>query len=163
ERYMAANPDRAIYGINTLPGHRDDERVPPEAAIKFQYYLIENHAIGDAPYYPAMAARCMTLAKLHQVAAGGSLVSGDPYRNLLGCAEDKAFAPQIPSGSSYSSGDVIPAAHWARDLLAAIAARDPAFELKPGEGMALINGSFVHAGLSAYTLSRLRTSWAMIV
>ncbi|PKQ08273.1 MAG: hypothetical protein CVT72_00070 [Alphaproteobacteria bacterium HGW-Alphaproteobacteria-11] len=163
EQYIATNPDIAIYGINTFPGHRDEERVPPEEAVRFQYYLIENHAIGDAPYYPTVAARCMTLAKLHQIAAGGSLVSGDLYRKLLGCAEDGAFAPQIPSGSSYSSGDVIPAAHWARDILAAIAVRDPAFELKPGEGMALINGSFVHTGLSAYTLSQLRTSWAMIV
>jgi hypothetical protein len=77
------------------------------------------------------------------------------YRHLLGSLEDPAFQPTIPCAQSYSSGDVIPAAHWAQALLnwRSYTARAA---IEPGEAMALVNGHFVHVGLAASAFPALR-------
>src|SRR5690606_31922805 len=75
--------------------------------------------------------------------------------------EDEEFWPSVPVQSSYSCGDVIPGAHWARSVLDHLARRGTPYDLRRGEGMALINGSFVHLGYAASIAEPLAVLWAM--
>lgn len=133
-----------VYGLNTLPGHLDTQSVPEESLSSYQHQLIENHTIGTAPYFDMFTARCIGHSKAWSVAAGRQLVSQELYERILAAITDPAFIPEIPARASYSSGDVIPAAHWARAVLEHTEGQD----LRPGEGMALINGAFVHTGMA---------------
>ena len=155
EDIMAADAPPHIYGVNTLPGHREGEPMPAEFASSYQRDLIHNHCLPQTEFVDSETARFIHLAKCLTVSAGGALISPDLYDILVDLSADPDFAPQIPVGASYSSGDVIPAAYWARSVLAA----SPDYELKPGEGMALINGAFVHIGTALAGFARLEKAW----
>ncbi|WP_321333483.1 aromatic amino acid lyase [Breoghania sp.] len=161
-RRYCAGAHRRVYGVNTLPGHRDDHEVAAGEQVSFQYDLIENHAIGGPPFHDARAARCITLAKVYATARPGALVSGGLFRRMAAAAVADDFRPEVPIHASYSAGDVIPAAHWARALLGWIQLHDP-YTLLPGEGMALVNGAFVHVGLAAALVFDLRQMWTRLL
>ncbi len=155
EDIMAADAPPHIYGVNTLPGHREGEPMPADFASSYQRNLIHNHCLTQTEFVDGETAHFIHLAKCLTISAGGALISPDLYQILLDLSADPDFAPQIPAGASYSSGDVIPAAYWARSVLAA----RPDYDLKPGEGMALINGAFVHIGTALAGFSRLEKAW----
>jgi len=155
EDIMAADAPPHIYGVNTLPGHREGEPMPADFALSYQRDLIHNHCLPQTEFVDRETAHFIHLAKCLTISAGGALISPDLYQILLDLSADPEFAPQIPAGASYSSGDVIPAAYWARSVLAA----RPDYELKPGEGMALINGAFVHIGTALAGFERLEKAW----
>jgi len=155
EDIMAADAPPHIYGVNTLPGHREGEPMPADFASSYQRNLIHNHCLTQTEFVDGETAHFIHLAKCLTVSAGGALISPDLYDILLDLSADPDFAPQIPAGASYSSGDVIPAAYWARSVLAA----RPDYDLKPGEGMALINGAFVHIGTALAGFARLEKAW----
>lgn len=152
----------AIYGANTLTGHRDGERVTAADLTSFQNNLLHTHAIAETPDHDDYTARCITYAKLHSWAAGHSGVSPELFRSLSELAGREDFHPGVPTGCSYSSGDVIPAAHWARAVLQALK-QSRHYEPGPGEVMALINGCFVHTGYAASLVPRLRKAWALFL
>ena len=160
---IAADPGQQIYGLNTLSGHRDDHVLGPARARAFQHELIATHTISGAPFYSGKAALCIHGAKLFQIAALGPIISGPLYDGLIAAFEDPAFAPAIPRQSSYSCGDVIPAAHWARAVLSHLGREGEPLALEPGEGMALINGAFVHLGHAAHLADRVRALLPLIV
>ncbi len=148
---------QAIYGINRRTGHRDDEfESSPESLCKA---VLDSHAIGEAPWYDPMEARAITVARLAMWQAGGSAVSPALFQRVRQLLDDPGFRPQIPRQSSYSCGDVIPAAHWARAVLAGTAQIGP--QAGGSDIMALINGAFVHAGLALTTLAPLRNAWVL--
>lgn len=155
EYIMAADAPPHIYGVNTLPGHREGEPMPADFASSYQRNLIHNHCLPQTEFVDGETAHFIHLAKCLTISAGGALISPDLYQILLDLSADPDFTPQIPAGASYSSGDVIPAAYWARSVLAA----RPDYDLKPGEGMALINGAFVHIGTALAGFSRLEKAW----
>ena len=153
-----------VYGLNTLPGHRVSETVAPSDLVKFQFNLIANHRLGSGPYLDDKTARAVTYAKLFAATSGHTLISKSMYEGMLRAATSPAFRPHIPQHASYSAGDVIPAAHWAQDLLdwgKNEEKKDP--QLLPGEGMALINGSFVHVGVTLSLVRQLRDFWGMYI
>lgn len=155
ERIMSEHPEKKIYGVNQLPGHKDTEQMPDGFMDKFQRALIDNHCLPSTEAYDPEIGVYVTLAKASTLAAGGSTISAELYDRLVIAAGDPQFSPVLPRNMSYSSGDVIPGAHWAQALLAH--ASD--YALKPGEGMALINGSFVHLGLATYAVAGLDLMW----
>ncbi len=159
--YLGDNPEAQIYGFNTLSGHRDDHRLSEGAATRFQRELIESHTISDAPDYAQDVALTIMATKLQQLSHGGATLTEPLYAALLAAFEDNGFHPSVPVQSSYSCGDVIPGAHWARSVLAHLERGGERFALRRGEGMALINGSFVHLGYAASTVPSLRALWAM--
>lgn len=140
----AATTQRPIYGVNTLPGHRMGDILDDAAIRGFSDALLTSHRLGSEPFLDAGTARCVVAAKLFSFAAGGSLCSGDLYDHLRGAAKEPSFAPDMPRHASYSSGDVICGAHFARALLDF--PRSGACTLKPGEAMSLVNGAYVHVG-----------------
>jgi histidine ammonia-lyase len=162
-RYAAANPAEAIYGLNTLPGHRDSQKLSSDEIGAFQEKLLANHVIEGFVFAPEFAVRCIGYAKATQVAAVGPFISGELYGGMCEAVRAPRFRPLVPMGCSYSSGDVIPAAHWAQGLLDFCRSGDRGFRLKPGESMALINGSFVHVGMAAFALDEMKALWSMLI
>ena len=153
----------SIYGANTLPGHRDDERLSTDDIAKYQDDLLLSHAIQiDDSHYSDYTARCITYARLYSWAAGMSGVSPRLFGFVSKLAVDASFLPEIPKNLSYSSGDVIPASHWAKAILSEL--HDiRGGTVQPGEMMALINGSFVQLGYAASLVEKLRTGWLLFL
>ncbi|SEA79345.1 aromatic amino acid lyase [Rubrimonas cliftonensis] len=158
DAYLAA-PGRRVYGANTLPGHRDGEPIAPEAADAYAQAFLAAHAIGGPPWFDAPTARAIGLAKLWSLDAGGAPLSGAVTRRVAEATLDPAFNPLAPRRASYSSGDVIPAAHWARAALAH--GRAPAPALAPVEAMTLVNGTFVAVGAAAALAPALGAFWRL--
>jgi histidine ammonia-lyase len=140
-----------VYGHNTEVGHRD--HVARDSVAALWQDVVASHQIGRGPAYPALVARHIGAAKWLQWRAGGSGVSPALFSHLGRLLADPSFTPQVPASNSYSAGDVIPATHWAVQVLAG-SARTPAHAGAP-EIMPLINGSFVHVGVAAAGLQAL--------
>jgi histidine ammonia-lyase len=156
--FLAENPDRAVYGISTYPGHRDARRSSGDR--DFQEALLDGHAISVEEPYEAFEARCIGYAKAYAIAAGGTPISPALYDGICRAITDPRFAPEVPRFSSYSCGDVIPASHWAQALLRHL---DPPHALGPGEAMGLINGAFVHVGVASALARRLKRFWGLFI
>ena len=152
----------SIYGVNTLVGHRDGEYVDASSSALLQEEVLRTHTIGKPPYYSDYAARCITYAKLYAWSAGHSGVSPALFNAVVEIATSRVFLPNIPTGHSYSSGDVVPAAHWARDILS-VAKEKYQYDAEPGEVMALINGSFVQLGYAASLVEKIRKCWSLFI
>jgi histidine ammonia-lyase len=160
---MLREPDPpAIYGVNTLVGHLDDRRLPPEALSAFQEHLLRNHALGTAPYYGELEAACIGYCRAQFYCLGGGGISWWLFRQLCDALSDKSFRPRVPRSCSYSCGDVIPASHWALDLLQHVRA-SRSYQLRPKEGLSLINSCFVHAGVALARLPEIRHTWLAYV
>jgi histidine ammonia-lyase len=160
---LLRQPNRSlIYGLNTLPGHRDGDEVSESNLLDLQTQIIRSHLVPshNAVYTPYQS-RCISVAKLVSLAKGGTGISELTFRWLSLAVQDPAFAPKIYENQSYSSGDVIPAAHWVEGLLQWIGQRDQTFRLAAGDAMALVNGNFVHAGLSLALVKPLRRCLAL--
>ncbi len=147
-----------IYGVNTQPGHRDNVHLSLEEAAGLSGEIIQNHCLPYDKSFPDELGKYVTLAKCYSTAAGGSLVSPEAFQVLCDVFEDSGVTIHVPRNSSYSSGDVIPASHWVSQFLSTTG-----YQLKPGEGMALINGAFVHLGTSAYVVTQLNRFWRMFL
>ena len=146
-----------IYGGNRRPGHRETEPEISEDALSTQ--ILQSHAIGDAPWYDQEQARCISVAKLAMWRAGGSGVSLRLYNRVVNLLSDPEFQPLIPKRNSYSAGDVIPAAHWSQAVISG-SPRTGVYTGHP-EIMAMINGSFIHAGIALNTIPLLRDAWVL--
>lgn len=152
----------SVYGANTLTGHKDHISVSDSECSSLQEEILKSHAIGGPPYYSEHAARCIGYAKLYSWSVGMSGVSWTLFECLGDLVTSKDFFPEIPRDSSYSCGDVIPAAHWAKEIQTHLQERgSPGF--MPGEIMAVINGSFVQVGYAASLVRKLETCWAFFV
>lgn len=150
-----ATSGRDIYGATTMTGHLDARSLAPADVDRLQATILDTHQIGSAPYFDVTEARLIGYAKAVAVASGGTGLSGEVYAHLLRCLADPGFQPQVPCTASYSCGDVIPGAHWARAMLDhdGFSGSHP---LQPGEALALINGMFVDIGSSVALLPPLR-------
>lgn len=150
-----------IYGVNTLVGHLDHVNITDEDINAFQTYLLNNHMLGGTESYSTFEIECINYLKMHDLSLGGSGISLSLYNHLLTLIEKGLFnVTDVPKNASYSCGDVIPGAHWAygvTDLL-----RDNfSYELQRKEGLSLINGSYIHVGLSVARLIAIKPIWAL--
>lgn len=150
---LVRDPAVHVYGANTLTGHRDDEAVADPSAMAEE--ILRTHAIGSPPWLDPHTARCVGYAKLYAWSAGLSGVSPELFEGVARLVTSDAFRPDVPSGASYSCGDVIPASHWAKAVLGELS-RTGAHSVQPGEAMALINGSFVHVGQAAAMVANIQ-------
>lgn len=148
-----------IYGTNTLPGHRDKDVLDLVDHGNYQLELVKKHCIGGAPYFSQSIAKAITLAKAYSCLHGGVPISGALFKRIVDAFESDKFEPLVPMHSSYSSGDVIPAAHWAEAIISWSRDGAGAYTLQPGEGMALINGAFAHVGVTANLCQEFRNFW----
>jgi histidine ammonia-lyase len=160
--------DAPVYGINTGFGSFAETRIERDDLAQLQVNLLRSHAAGvDAPLSvravrATMALRANVLAKGF---SGIRLETLDAFVALL----NRRVHPRVPSrGSVGASGDLAPLAHialvligegevWdgtrARPARAALQeAGLSAVRLGPKEGLALINGTQVSAGVAALAL-----------
>ncbi|MEX1667191.1 aromatic amino acid lyase [Zhongshania arctica] len=150
-----------VYGTNTLTGHRDGEEGFGTENIDINAEILSTHAISYGENYCAFEVKCISYAKLYSLAAGYTGIDTRCYRELQELCVRTDFNPLIPKGSSYSCGDVIPAAHWARNVFERF--RDKNIPTPQGTAMALINGAFVHIGLAAASVKNIEIPFAIFL
>jgi len=157
----------AVYGINTGFGELVTERIPREDLEALQLNLVRSHASGTGEELAREAVRALLLTRLHALTLGYSGVR-EVVVDTLAAMLNEGVHPVVRSrGSLGASGDLAPLAHLALVLVGegqadvdgvddrlsgeaalARAGLDP-LELAPKEGLALINGTQLTAGLGA--------------
>ena len=159
---LISQPSSLIYGANTLVGHKDKTKLTASDFLDFSYDLLSSHMLGGEPWYSPYAAKCISYTKVYSLSNGGSGISPQLYNIILECVSDPSFSPQIPQNCTYSSGDVIPGAHWANAVFQYAHAKY-SYDPMPGEAMALLNGSYIHLGYSISLLKKLENLWVLFV
>ncbi len=163
ERIARSGP--GAYGIKTGFGELANVSIPDAEARQLQLNLLRSHAVGQGPLLPTDAVRAALLLRANTLALGYSGVRRVLIELLLGML-NRGVHPAIPSrGSLGASGDLAPLAHLGLvlvgegeasvgdEVLSGREALDRA-DLKPialdtKEGLALINGTAVMAGVGA--------------
>lgn len=153
-----------VYGANSRVGHRDNEIVDidKENLLTLNHDLLKSHILGSSPWYSEYTAKCISYAKIYTLASGGSGISLELYNILLKCMKDPSFKPQIPQNCTYSSGDVIPGAHWVSTVLE-YAKINFSYADSSGDVMALMNGAYVHIGYSLSIIKDLHYVWSLFI
>jgi histidine ammonia-lyase len=166
-----------IYGITTGVGMLKDVVIPPEQRAALQRNLVLSHAGGVGPPLSEIETRAIMVLLAASLARGASGVRPEVIELVARCLNARVH-PVIPEqGSVGSSGDLAPLAHLAACLIgegevwsdgatvpahaALIRAGLAPLSLQAKEGLALLNGTHLMAGLGtlavtdAATLARL--------
>ena len=155
----------AVYGVTTGVGQLKDTVIPPEDRRQLQRNLVLSHAGGVGPALGEAETRAVLLLLAASLARGHSGVRAAVVDLLVDCL-NRGVLPVIPArGSVGASGDLAPLAHVAlvligegeavvdgmrlpaRDALGRAGLAPLALEMK--EGLALLNGTHLMAGLGA--------------
>ncbi|WP_158058400.1 histidine ammonia-lyase [Halorussus halophilus] len=158
-----------VYGVNTGFGELVDERIPREDIERLQLNLVRSHAAGAGRELGREEVRAMMLGRVNALVKGYSGVREAVIDQLVSMLNDGIHPVVKSRGSLGASGDLAPLAHLALVLIGegqadvesgdenrrlpgdealAAAELDP-LTLKAKEGIALINGTQLSAGLAA--------------
>ena len=161
-----------IYGVTTGFGHSCFRVLKPEQSAELQRNLVDYLSCGTGPIVPEEASRATLLIRLKSLSLGFSGVSQALLDRMALCLE-RGWTPVVPrEGSLGASGDLIPLAYLAQIIqgqgmvhsaqgpvpIAPLlkAAKIAPYELKPKEGLALVNGTSTMAGLAMLNLLHAR-------
>ncbi|MHC4985361.1 MAG: histidine ammonia-lyase [Planctomycetota bacterium] len=164
--------DKAVYGINTGVGELAGTIIPAEDIETLQLNLIRSHAVGVGMSLSPEASRAVMVLRANALAKGHSGVRIELIE-LLCELLNRQVTPLIPSqGSVGASGDLAPLAHLALVLIgegeciaddqpvpaaeALARAKLAPITLAAKEGLALINGTQIMAGLGCLLADRAR-------
>jgi histidine ammonia-lyase len=170
ERVVAEG--RTVYGVTTGFGDLADVRIEPGQTAELQRNLVRSHAAGVGDPLPDEVVRAMLLLRANGLAVGLSGVRPELVE-LLCRMLNAGVHPVVPSrGSVGASGDLAPLAHVALVLIGEGEAAAPTgrvrgdealrsaglapIELQAKEGLALLNGTQLMAGLAALALHDAR-------
>jgi len=154
-----------VYGITTGVGKLKDVVIPRDHRDELQRNLVLSHAGGVGAPLSETETRAVMLLLAASLARGASGVRRDVVDLVVGCLNARVH-PVVPEqGSVGSSGDLAPLAHVAACLIGEgdvwrdgrpVAARTALADAKLGplrleakEGLALLNGTHLMAGLGA--------------
>jgi histidine ammonia-lyase len=157
-----------VYGINTGFGKLASVRIDACDLAALQRNIVMSHATGVGEPMPVSIARLMMALKLASLARGASGIAPATI-DLLEAMIARNLVPAIPAqGSVGASGDLAPLAHMAAAMIGVgevwyKGTRLPAadalakaglapIELRPKEGLALLNGTQFS---TAYALAAL--------
>ena len=160
--------DAPIYGITTGVGKLKDTLIPPAERSHLQRNLVLSHAGGVGATLAEPEVRAMMLLLAASLARGASGVRPRLIEAVVACLNARVY-PFVPErGSLGSSGDLAPLAHVAAVLIGEgeawlDGARVPGAQalgraglapivLESKEGLALLNGTHLMAGLGALAL-----------
>jgi histidine ammonia-lyase len=163
DRWLKEN--RTIYGVTTGFGALSDVAISTADADRLQVNILMSHAAGVGPPLDEAAARGTMLLRVKELALGHACCRLASIERLVDFL-NRGIYPVIPEqGSVGASGDLCPMAHMALLLIgrgegylegrrttgAAIleACGLEPLNLKPGEGLALINGTQVMTAIGA--------------
>jgi len=161
---LAAGAD-PIYGITTGVGKLKDVVIPPGERAELQRNLVLSHAGGMGAPLADTEVRAIMLLLAASLARGASGVRPAVVETLIACLNRRVH-PLVPElGSVGASGDLAPLAHVALCLIGEGTASDegrpvPAAQalaragirplaLETKEGLALLNGTHLMAGVGA--------------
>ena len=170
ERVVAEG--RTVYGVTTGFGDLADVRIDPAQTADLQRNLVRSHAAGVGDPLPTDVVRAMLLLRANALAVGLSGVRVE-VGELLCAMLDAGIHPVIPSrGSVGASGDLAPLAHLAlvmigegeaevrgTSLPGGAALRNASLQpltLQAKEGLALLNGTQMMAGIGALAVADVR-------
>jgi histidine ammonia-lyase len=156
------------YGINTGFGKLAKIHIPVEQLEQLQANLVRSHAAGMGPLLDDASVRLILTLKIGSLARGYSGVRPETLDSLVKMYNAQIW-PCIPAqGSVGASGDLAPLAHLAlaamgegqarlhgEELPAAEALRRAGLtpiRLAAKEGLALLNGTQVSAGIALMAL-----------
>jgi histidine ammonia-lyase len=157
----------AVYGINTGFGELVTERIPRDKLEDLQTNLVRSHASGQGDPLAREEVRALLLTRLHALSLGYSGVREVVVETLAGMLNEGVHPVVRTYGSLGASGDLAPLAHLALVLIGegeamvdddkgrvsgAEALQEAGLSplsLAPKEGLALINGTQLTAGLAA--------------
>ncbi len=159
-----------IYGVTTGYGDSVTTPVPPELVPELGHRLFTYHGVGLGPSFGMEETRAILAARLQSLVQGLSGVSVTLLRQLERLIVDDLL-PVIPQeGSVGASGDLTPLSYVAavlcgeRDLFVDGQRRPAAevfkargitpIELRPKEGLAIMNGTAVMTGLACLAFER---------
>ncbi len=156
---------RAIYGVTTGFGALSDVPISSRDADRLQTNILMSHAAGVGPPLDAAATRAVMLLRAKELSLGHSCARLASVQRLVTFL-NRGVHPVIPEqGSVGASGDLCPMAHMALpfiglgegvykgrrmsggQILDACGLKP--LKLKPGEGLALINGTQVMTAVGA--------------
>ena len=163
---------RVVYGVNTGFGQFATVVIPEDRLAELQLNLVRSHAAGVGPPLTVSQTRALMAARVNCLLRAFSGIRPEPIRLLAECL-NRGVVPVIPSqGSVGASGDLAPLAHMALLLIGeglawegdanipggealARVGLEP-IQLRPKEGLALINGTQMITALGCLALHRLR-------
>jgi histidine ammonia-lyase len=161
---------RVVYGITTGFGALSEVVIPLDRLRQLQVNLIRSHAAGVGEPLDEVETRAIMLLRANVLALGHSGVRPAVVELVLECL-NRGVHPIIPSrGSVGASGDLAPLSHLALVLIGEGRAMLDGAQLDGGvaleraglepvvleakEGLALNNGTQVHAGIGILALLR---------
>lgn len=171
ERLVAEG--RTAYGVTTGFGDLADVRIDPAQTADLQVNLVRSHAAGVGEPLDVEVVRAMLLLRANALAIGLSGVRAELAELLVGML-NASVHPLIPSrGSVGASGDLAPLAHLALVVIgegsaiveggAAVPGGDALAQaglqplsLEAKEGLALLNGTQLMAGIGALAVEDAR-------
>lgn len=159
---------QVAYGIKTGFGQLESVAIPPEQVRELQLNLVRSHAIGTGPPLTTEQVRAAILVRANALAKGFSGVRPAVVLLLLDLLNRRVH-PVVPSkGSLGASGDLAPLAHiglvligegeaeYRGRVLPGRTALERAgmrpLRLESKEGLAVINGTSVMAGLACLAI-----------
>jgi phenylalanine ammonia-lyase len=154
-----------IYGVTTGVGASVGHQIASERAALMQTYLIRLNGCGTGPILPVDYARAVVLVRANCFAKGCSAVRPILVERLLDLLNHD-YVPLIPEqGSVGASGDLIPGSYIGAALIGErkvihdgqVMPSSAAWEalgkeplvLDAKEGLALVNGTHMMAGIAA--------------
>jgi len=158
----------AVYGVNTGFGQLVDTQIPQDELEALQTNLLRSHAAGAGRELTVEEVRALMVTRLNALVKGYSGIR-EVVVDLLAAMLNEGVHPVVRSrGSLGASGDLAPLAHTSLVLIGEGEARvsgerlsgDDALArvglepvtLQAKEGLALINGTQLTAGLAALAL-----------
>jgi histidine ammonia-lyase len=167
ERLAASS--EPIYGITTGVGKLKDVVIPPGERAALQRNLVLSHAGGVGAPLAEEDVRAIMLLLAASLARGASGVRPVVVETLVACLNRRVHPVVLEQGSVGASGDLAPLAHVAACLIgegeawldgrqvpsrrALARAGLVPLVLEAKEGLALLNGTHLMAGLGALAVS----------
>ncbi|KAA3662425.1 MAG: aromatic amino acid lyase, partial [Calditrichaeota bacterium] len=160
-----------VYGVNTGFGSLCTTVISEEDTRKLQDNILRSHSVGMGEPVAAEIAKLMLLLKVHALAQGYSGIAV-PTLQRIQWHIDNDVIPVVPSqGSVGASGDLAPLAHLFLPLIGLGEVlykgeiKDTAevlqtenlepLQLRPKEGLALINGTQFMAAFAIKAVERM--------
>lgn len=177
-----------IYGVTTGFGDSSSKYIKSGHAEKLQKNLIQYLSCGQGKLIPVEASRAQFLIRLNSMCQGISGVSPQLIERMRVLLENDVI-PVVPcEGSLGASGDLVPLAylgqtiqgygdvHYRGKIQKAEVVLEQLglgkYELKPKEGLAIVNGTSTMAGMVLYNLklvdyivelSEVATAWQCLL
>ncbi|MFL5927652.1 MAG: aromatic amino acid lyase [Gaiellaceae bacterium] len=135
-----------VYGLSTGVGVRKRAQVGLAEQREFNRRLILNHLVGQGAAAPDDAVRATMVVLANVLARGASPASPALAQRVVEALNSRRHPPVRMLGS-LGQADLAPMADLAHGLLG------DAAELKPGEGLALLNNNAFATGLAALAVA----------